>query len=334
MNSEHPFATLSPDRVFDAIESTGLITDLRILALNSYENRVYQIGIEDGEPIIAKFYRPERWSDTQILEEHLFSAELAAAEIPVVPPLTAAEISPGHSDSGQTLFHYQNFRFALYRRYGGHAPELDDPDTLLVLGRLMGRIHNIGKLRPFSARPSLTVQRLAIDSYQFLHEHFIPPDLATPYRTLAEDLIERLQALFSAHPPALLRSHGDCHPGNILWRNDSAHFVDLDDCCMAPALQDIWMLLSGDRQQQTRQLNDVMEGYREFCDFNPRELQLLEALRTLRIMYYAAWLARRWNDPTFPASFPWFNSARYWSEHILELREQLALLQEPPLVLF
>lgn len=322
----HPFASLSPETVIDAVESTGRLSDLRVFALNSYENRVYQIGIDGAEPLIAKFYRPERWSDAQILEEHRFSLELAEAELPVVAPLL--------DDNGSSLFFYRDFRFALFPRRGGHAPDLGDPDTQLMLGRLMARLHAIGDIRPYQARPALDVRSFGTDSYQFIAEHCIPPDLHRAYVTLCEDLLRRVEQVFREVKPHYLRSHGDCHVGNMLSRDDLCFFVDLDDSRMAPAIQDLWMLLSGDRQERTQQMSEILEGYYEFRDFEMRELALIEALRTLRIMHFAAWLARRWTDPAFPLAFPWFGSARYWADHILELREQMAALDEPPLRLY
>lgn len=324
--SQHPYDALTPDLVIDAVESLGYLSDLRILALNSYENRVYQIGIEDGEPLIAKFYRPDRWSDEQILEEHRFAWQLFDADIPVVPPQKNAQ--------GDTLFAFQGYRFALYPRKGGHAPALDDLDSLFQLGRLAGRIHNVARLESFSHRPELSTETFGDSSAAFLLQHFIPGELRPAYETLTRDLLYRIRQRFDEVKPTRQRVHGDCHVGNILWRGDEVHFVDLDDSRMAPAIQDIWMFLSGSRDQQQRQLSELVEGYNEFSDFNPRELPLVEALRSLRIMHYSAWLARRWQDPAFPRTFPWFNTERYWAEHILELREQLALLNEPPLEVF
>lgn len=325
--SAHPYEALSPDLVLDAVESSGYLSDMRILALNSYENRVYQVGMEEGPPLITKFYRPERWSDAQIQEEHDFTRDLLDLEVSVVPPLPDID--------GHTLREYQGFRFALYPRQGGHAPNLDDFDQLLTLGRVLGRIHALGEARPFAHRPTLGVQSFAVDSYEFLlSESFIPESLRPSYETLGADLIRRLERIFADAEYTPIRLHGDCHPGNILWRDDAPHFVDFDDARNGPAVQDLWMLLSGEREQQTAQLSEIVEGYQEFCDFNFAELNLIEALRSLRIMNYSAWLARRWQDPAFPKSFPWFNTERYWGEHILELREQLAALDEPPLALF
>ncbi|HCS27734.1 MAG TPA: serine/threonine protein kinase [Spongiibacteraceae bacterium] len=323
---QHPYELLSPDLVVDAVESTGLLSDLRILALNSYENRVYQVGIEDAEPLIVKFYRPERWSDEQILEEHRFCHQLFEAEIPVVPPSV--------NEAGETLHTHAGFRFSIYPRKGGHAPALDDLDSLFQLGRLAARIHAIAALEPFAHRPALSIESFGDSSAVFLLEHFIPGALRPAYETLTRDLLYRIRQQFDEVQPDYQRVHGDCHVGNILWRGDDVHFVDLDDSRMAPAIQDIWMFMSGSRDAQQRQLSELVEGYNEFNDFPTRQLPLIEALRTLRIMHYSAWLARRWNDPAFPRTFPWFNTERYWAEHILELREQLALLNEPPLEIF
>lgn len=323
--SVHPYQRLTPERVLDAVESVGIRTDARILALNSYENRVYQVGVEDGPPVIVKFYRPQRWTREQILEEHAFATELADLEIPVVPPLPL--------DGKETLYDFDGFSFAVFERLAGRAPDLDDPDNLVVLGRFIGRVHLVGATRPFKHRGGLTVERLAIESREYLlGNHFIPDSLIRAYDTLSHDLIGRLQAVFDRNKGTRLqRIHGDCHPGNVLWRTDAPHFVDFDDTMTGPAIQDLWMLMSGERDQRQGQLLELIEGYNEFNDFNPRELDLIEALRTLRIMHYSAWLARRWEDPAFPKSFPWFNTERYWAEHILELREQMAALDEPPL---
>ena len=322
--SQHPYDALTPECVIEAVESRGYLSDARLLALNSYENRVYQVGIEDGEPLIAKFYRPGRWSLEQLEEEHGFTRELAEADISVVAPLA--------DSSGESIHSYQGFHFALFPRRGGHPPELDNPDNLLVLGRTLGRMHAVGRASTFEHRLELTPQRMALDSVEFISEHCIPMDLRTPYTTLAEDICQRILEIYRDVKP--IRVHGDCHVGNILWRDETAHFVDLDDCQSAPAIQDLWMFLSGDRNQQLGQLDELLEGYSEFADFDAGELRLVEALRTMRIMHYAAWLGRRWEDPAFPRSFPWFGDSRYWSSHILELREQFAALEEPPLTLY
>lgn len=321
---DHPYDKLTPDCVIEAVESCGYLSDARLLALNSYENRVYQVGLEDGDPLIAKFYRPQRWTREQILEEHQYSLELQEAGISVVAPL--------QDPDGTTLHDHDGFMIALFPRRGGYPPELDNMDNLLVLGRTVGRIHAVGRSKPFTQRQDISIQRMAIDSYQFLAEHFVPAEMHTAYVTLCEDLVKRLNTVYQ--DVSGIRVHGDCHVGNILWRDETAHFVDLDDCCTAPAMQDLWMFLSGDSQQMSLQMSELLEGYSEFCDFEPRELHLIEALRTMRIMYYAAWLGRRWDDPAFPRAFTWFNDARYWSDHILELREQLAAFDLPVLKIY
>ncbi|MYM64260.1 serine/threonine protein kinase [Pseudomaricurvus sp. HS19] len=320
----HPYDALTPDSVLDAVESMGYYCDGRILALNSYENRVYQVGIDDAQPLIAKFYRPHRWSREQIQEEHDFCLELVEMELPVVPPMA--------DSNGTTLHQHGDFLFALFERRGGHAPELDNLNNLEVMGRFMARLHNQGYEKPFLHRPAIDIQSYGVESMEFLlQQQFIPMELETAYRTLAQDLLKIVEQRFAATRFETLRLHGDCHPGNILWRDDAPNFVDFDDCRSGPAIQDLWMLLSGERPQQQVQLEAILRGYRQFCPFNGAELNLIEPLRTLRIMHYSAWLARRWEDPAFPHNFPWFNTQRYWSDHILTLREQLAALQEPPL---
>jgi len=321
------YNALGPDAVLDAVEGLGFACDGRLLALNSYENRVYQVGLEDAEPLVAKFYRPGRWSDEAILEEHAFSLELAGEEIPVVPPLIR--------DDG-TLHRHGPYRFALYPRRGGRTPELDDPSHLEQLGRFLGRLHNLGSARPFRHRPALSIAHFGEDSRGFLlAQGFIPDYLKAAYESLTADLLAAVRTAFDdVGPVRTLRLHGDFHLGNILWRDDAPQVVDLDDARSGPAVQDLWMLLAGDRRERTLALSDLLEGYTQFRDFDPRELGLIEALRTLRLMHYAAWIARRWSDPAFPRAFPWFAAPRYWEEHVLTLREQAAALDEPPLVWF
>lgn len=333
----HPYELLGPDQVLDAVEGLGLVTTARVFALNSYENRVYQIGLESGEYVVAKFYRPERWSREQILEEHSFAQELADLDIPVVPPMA---VSAAAGEAEKTLHDFttgeQSFRFALFPRLAGRAPELDNPDNLLVMGRFLGRVHLAGAQRLFKHRVTLGIEQFAINSRAFLLENnFIPASLLPAYESLSRDLIDRLLPVFrQAESCRVLRLHGDCHQGNVLWRDERPHFVDFDDAMNGPAIQDLWMMLSGDRDQQQGQLLEIIEGYEEFYNFDARELALIEPLRTLRIMHYSAWLARRWQDPAFPHSFPWFNTERYWAEHVLELREQMSALDEPLLRLF
>jgi Ser/Thr protein kinase RdoA (MazF antagonist) len=320
-----PYYRLDPDTMIRAIESTGLLCDGRMLALNSYENRVYQVGLEEGDPVVAKFYRRGRWSDAEILEEHEFSLQLAEAEIPLIPPMVIG---------GDTLHHHEGFRFAVFERRGGHAPELEDKDTRAWLGRFMGRIHAIGSSRPFATRPALTPRRFGTESIAtILQGHWLPPHMEEPFASLAADLMVAVEAAFQrAGAVRNIRLHGDCHPGNILWR-DGPFFVDLDDCQTGPAIQDLWMLLSGDPDEMGVQMKDILDGYREFHDFDLRELQLVEALRTLRMLHHSAWLARRWEDPAFPIAFPWFGESRYWEDMVLGLREQLGKMQEPAIQL-
>lgn len=324
------FSALTPDCILDALEGVGLVPDGRLLALNSYENRVYQVGMEDGPPRVVKFYRPARWSDAAIAEEHAFVAELAAREIPVAAPLALG---------GRTLLRSGALRFAVFPRLSGRAPELSDPATLQWLGRFIGRIHAVGATRPFRARPALDIASFGEEPRDWLLAHgFIPPDLIEAWRSAANLALDGVRRAFDrAGPFRRLRLHGDCHLGNVLWLPDFGNggggpqFVDFDDARSGPAVQDLWMLLSGARHEMSAQLADVLAGYEDFCDFSPRELHLVEALRTLRLLHYSAWLARRWDDPAFPAAFPWFNTQRYWQDRILELREQIALMDEAPL---
>ncbi len=319
------YQALQPEQILNAVESVGFHCDGRLLALNSYENRVYQVGLEDAAPMIAKFYRPHRWSDDAIHEEHSFAGELAAAEIPVVPPW--------RSTSGETLHLQGPFRFTLFPRHGGRAPELDNPAHLKQLGRFLGRIHVVGAVCEFAHRPALTIESFGHDAYRYLLENgFLPPELETPYRSIAEDVLQRVGYCFDrAGEVGRLRLHGDCHSGNILWAETGPHIVDLDDARTGPAIQDLWMFLSGDRAYRTARLHELLDGYTQFNDFDARELHLVEALRTLRLLHYHAWLAKRWNDPAFPRAFPWFNTQRCWEDHILSLREQAALMDEPAL---
>jgi Ser/Thr protein kinase RdoA (MazF antagonist) len=366
--SRHPFETLTPDQVLDALDTVGLRGDGRLTALSSYENRVYQVQLEDGSAVVAKFYRPERWSDAQIQEEHDFAAELMAAEVPAVGPLKL---------QGATLHHFGGFAFSVSPRRGGRPPELDDGEVLEWIGRFLARIHTVGAKRPFAVRPTLNLESFGVESMQWLLEHDkVPLDVQSTWTKACQgaiDLVAGYAALTGVtgendpHAPPLrgslppeganlprggpaanftqggihlLRLHGDCHPGNILWTPTDAaasagpgpHFVDLDDARMGPAVQDMWMLLSGDRSQRTRQLGALVDGYEQFRNFDRRELALIEPLRTLRLIHYSAWLARRWEDPTFPVNFPWFGSSDYWKGQVLMLEEQMEAMQEEPLV--
>lgn len=323
IDSQHPYDQLTPDVVIAAVESLGAQGDGRILALNSYENRVYQVGIEEGAPLIAKFYRPGRWSDAAIGEEHAFALELAAQEIPVVPPLVR---------DGESLFELQGFRFAVFERRGGRWPELGTAADREWMGRFLGRIHAVGRQQRFHHRERIEVARMGESSRDFLLDAgWLPDHLCEAYESLTGDLIERAHNAFDAAGAGRLRLHGDCHRGNVLWTEAGPHFVDLDDCATGPAIQDLWMLLSGSRAEMSEQMAQILEGYTRFSTFDYSELVLVESLRALRMIHYAAWLARRWEDPAFPRAFPWFEEPRYWEEHVLQLREQLAAVDEGPL---
>ncbi len=326
MDLELPYARLGPELIVEAVESVGFECDGRMLALASYENRVYQIGVGD-ELVVAKFYRPGRWSDAAILEEHRFSLELSELDIPIVPPLVI---------DGRTLHEHEGYRFAVFERRGGRWPELATTEDRVVMGRILGRMHAVGAVRRFKHRPTLSIETLGRESVATLvASEFVPPHLRDTYRSVAADVLDAVERQFdTAGPYGVLRIHGDCHPGNVLWTDSGPHFVDLDDCVNGPAVQDLWLFLSGSRDEMSVQLKDLLTGYTQFRDFDYRELNLVEALRALRIIHYSAWIARRWRDPAFPRAFPWFGEPRYWEEHVLALREQRAALDEPPLTVW
>ena len=322
---KHDYSELTPETILDAIESVGYQTSGRQLALNSYENRVYRCELEEGGALIGKFYRPDRWSNEAIAEEHQFSFELVEQEITVVAPIII---------DGASLFEHEGFRFSLFPLRGGRWPDLESRDDLNWMGRFIARIHNVGRASIFEHRHQVEIKRMGDDSAIFLQENgFIPGHLEIAYRTLVDDLLKDIHAAFDrCGNYQQIRLHGDCHRSNVLWTDDGPHFVDLDDCFNGPAIQDLWMLLSGDRDEMTEQMCDILEGYEEFATLDLNELHLIEALRTLRMMHYASWLARRWNDSAFPLAFPWFNTDQYWEQHVLELREQFSRLHEPTLV--
>jgi Ser/Thr protein kinase RdoA (MazF antagonist) len=320
--AEHPFAALTPNVVLDAIERFGFECTGGLYPLNSYENRVYLAQTEDGDSAVAKFYRPERWPDASILEEHRFAAELADREIPVVAPLATPD--------GTTLIEHEGFRVAVYPRIRGHAPELDNASTLGWVGRFLGRIHAVAATATFEYRPTLNVETFGYQSLNdLLDTDLLPMEARTRYEGLARELLsaveERIQAL---GPTPAIRLHGDCHAGNILWAPTGPHFVDLDDCRVGPAIQDFWMLLSGNADEMSFQLSLLVEGYQQFHDFDFSQLGLIEPLRGLRAIYYASWLAKRWHDPAFPQAFPWFGTNRYWEDQVQQLQDQLEHLDD------
>ena len=334
----HPFSNLTPDIVLDALAGVGLYGDGRLMALSSYENRVYQVTLEDGARVVAKFYRPERWSTAQILEEHAFAAELMAAEVPAVGPLVV---------DGGTLHQHAGFAFSVSPWRGGRGPELDDFEVLEWIGRFLARIHSVGAAQPFAVRPALDGHSFGTESRDWLIQHdVIPLDVQSAWKNACDEAIDLIatsaglagaRGTFGLENATVLRLHGDCHPGNILWTpldewgRGGPHFVDLDDARTGPAVQDLWMLLSGDRSQRTHQLGALLDGYEQFRPFDRRELALIEPLRTLRLIHYSAWLARRWADPIFPINFPWFGSSDYWRGQVNMLHEQIEAMGEAPL---
>jgi Ser/Thr protein kinase RdoA (MazF antagonist) len=327
------YADLSPQQVLDALDAVGLHGDGRILQLNSYENRVFQVFLEDAYQghmaVVAKFYRPGRWSDAQIIEEHAFALELADAEVPVVPPLVLRAESAEVQLLGTppTLACFAGHRFTAAARCAGREPELDDPETLRQVGRFIGRLHAVGRQRPFQHRHHLNPGADGRRAMALLLDGgFVAADQLPAWQTICTQALASVETAFDAIAPATLRLHGDCHPGNVLWRDGHPHVVDLDDAMQGPAVQDLWMLVSGDHRSMAQQLNTLLDGYEQFSDFDDRERALIEPLRTLRMLRHSAWLAERWSDPTFPLNFPFFGTSAYWNQQTIQLREQLEVM--------
>ncbi len=322
--TDFSFASLSPETIIDGLESVGFSVASGLLALNSYENRVYQFHDDDMQKFVTKFYRPNRWSLPQIQEEHDFALELEAEELPLVAPLVR---------DGQSLFHFKGFCFAVFPCRGGRTFEVDNLDHLEWMGRFIGRIHAVAAKKPFIHRPVISCDESLHQARDILIN---TPDTVTkglqlPFFTVLDQVIELTEQQYK--PQKLMRLHGDCHAGNILWTDAGPHFVDLDDCRTGPAVQDLWMMLCGDRQQMLLQLDTLLMGYEDFFSFEHSELRLIESLRSMRLINYMAWLTKRWQDPAFPRNFPWFNTEKYWEQQILILKEQFAILQEPALSL-
>jgi Ser/Thr protein kinase RdoA (MazF antagonist) len=320
------FSALSPDLIIDGLESAGFVVDSGLLALNSYENRVYQFHDDNLVKYVTKFYRPQRWQLQQIKEEHDFSFELAEQELPIVAPLKV---------DGQSLFEYQGYHFAVFPCRGGRIFEVDNLDQLEWMGRFIARIHAVSSQHDFKYRPSFNSNEMLLQAREtILSSNYVPKSLLTPFVTILDQVIAiATEQYLPVKQMREIRLHGDCHAGNILWRDEGPHFVDLDDCRSGPAIQDLWMMLSGDRQQQLLQLDTLLMGYEEFNTFENEQLILIESLRTMRVVNYMAWLCKRWQDPAFPQNFPWFNTEKYWEQQILMLKEQMSALQQPPLSL-
>jgi Ser/Thr protein kinase RdoA (MazF antagonist) len=333
-----PFAGLTPQAVLDALESVGFLGDGRLIALNSYENRVYLVHLETGNPVVVKFYRPGRWTDEQIAEEHALLAELVEDEVPAVPPLPLAPAIDrlGSEQSAQAtilaggcLARWRQFRFAVFERRGGRAPEPDQPEVLEWIGRFIARIHRVGARHRFAHRPTISPEALGDAAREaVIASGLLPLECERAWLAAVDEVLDRVRAGFAAIPGLnVIRLHGDCHPGNVLWTPTGPHFVDFDDARNGPAMQDLWMLISGSGAEAHRSLERLLEGYETVRPFDRRELALLEPLRGLRLIHYAGWIASRWDDPAFPAAFPGFGTSRYWNERTGELREQLSRLE-------
>lgn len=317
------FSSLSPDLILDGIESTGVQVDSGLLALNSYENRVYQFHDENKVKYVTKFYRPQRWSKEAILEEHQFALELASEELPMVAPLVI---------DGTSLFEHKGYHFAMFPCRGGRIFEVDNLDQLEWMGRFIGRIHAVASRKDFQYRTTISTEDKLVRARSVIKSSgFVDISIENAFFTILDQVIELASQQYN--PQEVIRLHGDCHAGNILWTDDGPHFVDLDDCCTGPAIQDLWMMLSGDRTNQILQLDTLLSGYEEFHSFEMKELALVESLRTMRVVNYMAWLCERWQDPAFPHNFPWFNTAKYWEQQVLMLKEQYAALQQPSISL-
>ncbi|WP_191600531.1 serine/threonine protein kinase [Marinomonas algicola] len=311
-----PFENLTPDFILDAVESTGLWSDARIYPLNSYENRVYQVGIEEGSPLIAKFYRPNRWNEPQLLEEHTILKALIESHVSVVAPIEF---------SGRTLLDYKGFHFCLYNKIQGQSPDADNMDHLFRTGELIGQMHKgMSTLTLEHRKRLMPLDIIKASAEKILHSTLIPSSLKPKYQSLVDEIyLKSEQVIHKNWPDDVQIIHGDCHRSNLLLTEDQLYLLDFDDCTTGPQIQDIWLHLSGDIEQQKQQLSELIEGYECFHEFDRTQLRLIDPLKSMRLIQYSAWLLDRWTDPAFPKAFPWFASEDYWLGHMAQLKEGL-----------
>jgi Ser/Thr protein kinase RdoA (MazF antagonist) len=308
------FFHLTPDIVIKAIEQSGFEPTGHCMALNSYENRVYDLRLEDGSHVVSKFYRPGRWSRDQILEEHVFLLDLREDEIPVCAPMRFSD--------GETLHEIEGIYYAIWPRTGGRVPDELSDSELQILGRLCARIHNNGAAKKAAHRIELTGETYGLQPLAFLVDHdFLPPHCKVRYVEAVKEIVEIYETLRADVP--YHRIHGDCHLGNLLHGSEGWFFLDFDDFLSGPAVQDVWMLVPARDREGLRQRDIFLDAYRQFRDFDSSWLRLIEPLRSLRYIRYAAWIAQRWDDPAFPAAFPHFGTVQYWEDETADLEDQL-----------
>ncbi|SBS26606.1 serine/threonine protein kinase [Marinomonas aquimarina] len=312
----HPYSALTPDTIMDAVESLGFYCDHRLYPLNSYENRVYQVGIENSAPLIAKFYRPKRWSAAQIQAEHDATLALKAAGVGVAAPMLIR---------GKSLFQHKGFYFSLTPKIVGEAPEPGNLDQLFQIGELIGAMHQASADWQIEQRPYIPhSQRIERASNVVLQSSYLPSSLRVDYVKVVEMLQLRVQQTLKAHANNAIRFiHGDCHRSNLIAHDGTLTLLDFDDCRMGYAVQDLWLHIS-DANEKRAQLSELIEGYESHCDFDTRELDLIDVMMADRTIVYTAWIAERWSDPAFPTIFPHFASEGFWLQHLQDLNEVLA----------